>query len=161
MHSQTLFLKSNRLWACYWIFSTQCCQVLRRILRQFNKNMLLFSEITPLNYIFKILLLESFFFIVTDNTKTQLFYNFRCLATLLLSGGMDFVKSNSSPTVHTTSGQNPARLLPSCLPSGLSAFLAVCLPACLPFCVSAFLAACPNVILPACLSACLSSCLPF
>jgi hypothetical protein len=28
-----------------------------------------------------------FFFIVTDNTKTQLFYNFRYLATLLLSGG--------------------------------------------------------------------------
>jgi hypothetical protein len=32
-------------------------------------------------------LLGSFFFIVTDNTKTQLFYNFRYLATLLLSGG--------------------------------------------------------------------------
>jgi hypothetical protein len=53
MRSQTLFLKSNRLWVCYWIFSTQCCQVLRRLLRQFNKNILLFSEITPLNYIFK------------------------------------------------------------------------------------------------------------
>jgi hypothetical protein len=49
MHSQTLFLKSNRLWGCYWIFSTQCFQVLRRLLRQFNKNRRLFSEITPLN----------------------------------------------------------------------------------------------------------------
>jgi hypothetical protein len=35
-------------------------------------------------------LLASFFFIVTDNTKTQLFYNFRYLATLLLSGGYGF-----------------------------------------------------------------------
>jgi hypothetical protein len=33
-----------------------------------------------------------------------LFYNFRYLAILLFSGGMDFVKSNSSPTVHTNSG---------------------------------------------------------
>jgi hypothetical protein len=33
------------------------------------------------------LLLAPFFFIVTDNTKTKLFYNFCHLATLLLSGG--------------------------------------------------------------------------
>jgi hypothetical protein len=37
-------------------------------------------------------LLASFFFIVTDNTKTQLFYNFGYLATLLLSGGYGFCK---------------------------------------------------------------------
>jgi hypothetical protein len=38
------------------------------------------------------LLLALFFFIVTDNTKTQLFYNLRYLATLLLSGGYGFCK---------------------------------------------------------------------
>jgi hypothetical protein len=32
-------------------------------------------------------LLAPFFLIVTDNTKTKLFYNFCHLATLLLSGG--------------------------------------------------------------------------
>jgi hypothetical protein len=37
-------------------------------------------------------LLASVFFIVTDKTKTQLFYNFRYLATLLLSGGYGFRK---------------------------------------------------------------------
>jgi hypothetical protein len=36
------------------------------------------------------LLLPSIFFIVTDNTKTQLCYNFRSLATLILSGGYGF-----------------------------------------------------------------------
>jgi hypothetical protein len=38
------------------------------------------------------LLLALFFVIVTDNTKPQLFYNFRYLATLLLSGGYGFRK---------------------------------------------------------------------
>jgi hypothetical protein len=52
-----------------------------------QKNIPLFSEITQQIQIFKIPLLASFFFIVTDNTKTQLFYNFCYLATLLLSGG--------------------------------------------------------------------------
>jgi hypothetical protein len=37
-------------------------------------------------------LLASFFYIVTDNTKTKLIYNFRYLATLLLSGGHGFRK---------------------------------------------------------------------
>jgi hypothetical protein len=37
-------------------------------------------------------LLASFFFIVTENTKKQLFYNFRYLATLILSGGYGFRK---------------------------------------------------------------------
>jgi hypothetical protein len=70
MHSQTLFLKSNRLWA--------------------NSNFQN-SATFPL--------LALFFFIVTDNTKTQLFYK-HCFC----QGGMDFVKSDSSPTVHTNSG---------------------------------------------------------
>jgi hypothetical protein len=90
VHSRTLFLKSNRLCVCYWIFSTQCCLVLRRLHRQFNKNIPLFSEITQNSATF--LLLASFFIIVTDNTKTQLFYNFRLLETLILSGGYGFHK---------------------------------------------------------------------
>jgi hypothetical protein len=36
--------------------------------------------------------LASFFFLVTDNTKTQLFYDFHYLATLILSGGYGFCK---------------------------------------------------------------------
>jgi hypothetical protein len=88
--------KIYRIWVCYWIFSIQCCQVLKRLLRQFNKNIRLFSKITLLNSNFQnsatFPLLVSFFFIVTDNTKTQLFYNFLYLATLLLSGGYGFRK---------------------------------------------------------------------
>jgi hypothetical protein len=57
-----------------------------------QQNIPLFSEITLLIKIFKIPLLAPFFFIVTDNTKTKLYYNFGYLATLLLSGGYGFRK---------------------------------------------------------------------
>jgi hypothetical protein len=87
MHSQTLFLKSIRLWVCYWIFSPQCWQVLRRLLRQFNKNIPLFSEITLLIQIFQIPLLFRCLHNFSDNTKTQLFYNFCYLEHCFCKGG--------------------------------------------------------------------------
>jgi hypothetical protein len=112
VHSQTLFLKSNRLWVCYWIFLTKCCQVL---LHQFNKKILLFSKITLIIRIFTISLL----FCCLHRFSSQLLITQRHTCFIIsaiwqdcfFQGGMDFMKSYSSLTVHTNSGHYSAPLL--------------------------------------------------